>query len=603
MFAVTVLSGAWLINVWLQGEQAVRRNSPSPLHSAVLDPYDTPLLQDYRAFRNALINKDVDSLAVLAQQDNDFLAYRASLVLGRWTDLDPSLRLEHYRRAAELRVDEPLARQENREFLIEMGAIAEAAGERAAALEAYGEAMPHPVAVSAVQRLESDPYRLSNLYLQSRLHRKALDALGGRAAPSIEAPAHQALGEHKEALAAFERWLDEQPASIDARYGEAWSHYYLGNLSTSNALFETLPGENSLYARALIARRNGDLSRAVDLMLQTGSPSRIWLASSWLEAEDRYREALDVYLHLAEGSSSYTDDAAYRALVLAGRVGDSDARDKANQLLPEGSFFALRRGSEPLLPDRSELPSVRLPVQELALELARLGDFQSAVGELVFALQDIDDEAAAVSLAETLQMLGEFRQSQRAAQRFVSNGSREVRTWRAAYPRAYSETVLKEAAKHDLEPELLWAIMRQESAFYPKAVSFSNAAGLMQVIPSTWDWLAELQKESPDDPFDPVANIRYGSYYVRWLMNYHDGDAELVIPSYNRGQGYIRRLFEGPVVAGDKDEFFREIDALETREYLQRVTVNYRTYKALYQAEGAGPQASAAEREAAPEVD
>jgi soluble lytic murein transglycosylase-like protein len=67
------------------------------------------------------------------------------------------------------------------------------------------------------------------------------------------------------------------------------------------------------------------------------------------------------------------------------------------------------------------------------------------------------------------------------------------------------------------------------------------------------------------------------------LMEYHNGDAELAIPSYNRGQGYIRRLFESTYVNGDKDEFFREIDALETREYLQRVTVNLETYRALYE--------------------
>ena len=58
-----------------------------------------------------------------------------------------------------------------------------------------------------------------------------------------------------------------------------------------------------------------------------------------------------------------------------------------------------------------------------------------------------------------------------------------------------------------------------------------------------------------------------------------------MVSSYNRGQGYIKRLFEGPVVGQDKDELYREIDAFETREYLQRVMVNYEIYKALYRQE------------------
>src|SRR5690606_28785981 len=69
----------------------------------------------------------------------------------------------------------------------------------------------------------------------------------------------------------------------------------------------------------------------------------------------------------------------------------------------------------------------------------------------------------------------------------------------------------------------------------------------------------------PADMFDPSDNIRYGTFYLRWLLDYLDGDFELAVSSYNRGQGYIRRLFEGEVVAGDKDEFYREIDALEGR--------------------------------------
>ncbi|MEX2543229.1 MAG: transglycosylase SLT domain-containing protein [Trueperaceae bacterium] len=588
--ALTTLAGAWFLNAWLAGARLARQSQSPMLRSAVLDPFESPLLQGYRTYRDSLIGGDLDSLGYLAHRDDSFLAYRASLALARSVELDPAERLVFYRRALQLRVADPLARQENREFHLEMAATAEAAGDRSAATDAYAEALPDPVAVKALERLESDPYRLANTYLQARLYRDALEALDGRAAPSIEAPAHRRLGEHQKALDAYERWLVEQPDNFDARLGRAWSHFYLADSVTAYSLFSALDGSSSLYARALIDRRQGNLTEAVNLIRTSGVASWLWLASSWLEAEDRYAEALSIYLQIAPGDSVYADDAAYRALVLAERLGDQDAAQVARELVPSSSFFGLHLGSTPTLPDSRELPQVNLEVQDLALELARANDSEAAIGELVFALRESEDEATVVSLAETLQLLGEFRQSQRAAQRFVDAGSREVRTWKAAYPRAYPELVRKEAAEQDLDPALVWAVMRQESAFYPNAVSTSNAAGLMQVIPSTWDWLAELQKEEPGDRFDPAANIRYGSYYLRWLMNYHDGDTELVIPSYNRGQGYIRRLFDGPVVGGDKNEFYREIDALETREYLQRVMVNYRTYQALYE----GPESTAA---------
>tara|TARA_B100000686_G_scaffold297129_1_gene329194 strand:- start:659 stop:976 length:318 start_codon:yes stop_codon:yes gene_type:complete len=104
----------------------------------------------------------------------------------------------------------------------------------------------------------------------------------------------------------------------------------------------------------------------------------------------------------------------------------------------------------------------------------------------------------------------------------------------------------------------------------------------MQVIPSTWDWLAELRSETPGDPFNPELNIQYGTTYLAWLMKLFENDLELAVASYNRGQGYIQRLFEGSVVSRDKNELYREIDSLETREYMQQVMVSVAIYRELY---------------------
>jgi soluble lytic murein transglycosylase len=564
---------------------------PRPLvHVALVDPYAQPPLDAYGAVQLAQRTGDRDALRVLADHAEGFLALRLALWLARDPELPASERLGWYERVLELRIDDPLERAARRALHAEVGAVAEEAGYDPRAITAYREALPNQAAIDGLERLERDPYRLANAFLQARMSTRALAALGGRAAPSIEAPALRAVGRHEAALDAFRRWLVEVPGSREALEGIAWSLFSLERWREADAAFATVGGATGTYGRGLVAAREGRITDAVALMMATGRSSDMWLATGWLEARNRVTEAIDAYLRIAAvGDAVYADDAAYRALVLARRLGDDATAARAEAAIPDGSFFALRLGRPldvPRGPTPGSDPLAASATTREALDLARalmiVGDPEAARGELAFALRAAPEREDAILLAEGLQQIGEFRQSQRAAQAWLNAGDRDPRVWRLAYPLAYPESTLVHAASFDLEPALVWAVMRQESAFSPVAVSTSNAQGLMQVIPSTWDWLAELQRERPGDPFDPDTNVRYGSYYLRWLLNYFGGDVELAIASYNRGQGYIRRLFEGELVASDKDDLFRHIDALETREYLQRVTLHLETYRALY---------------------
>ncbi len=587
-----------------------RSTLPVPLvHVAIADPYGHPPLEDYGALQRARRDDDLDAMRALAETADGYLAFRVAELLARAPRLPPDARLAAFERVLALRIDDPLERAARRSLHAEIGAVAEAAAllagdptaaaaARERAIAAYREALPNQAALDGLERLIEDPYRRANAFLQAGLATRALEALDGRAAPSIEAPALRAAGRHEEALEAFERWLDEVPGTRAALEGEAWSLFALERWTEADAAFAALGGAFGSYGRGLVAGREGRIDDAVALMLATGQASRMWLATGWLEGRERWSDAVDAYLAIARtGDATYADDAAYRALVLADRLGDAERATVARDLIPEGSYFALRLGAPLDVPavaseasgvaDPTAASDVAVPsvasVLDLAHALRTVGDHEAARGELVFALRAATDREDVLQLAGALQERhAEFRQSQRAAQALLNTGDRDPRVWRLAYPRAYPDAVDAHGLAFGVEPALVWAIMRQESAFSPVAVSTSNAQGLMQVIPSTWGWLAELQSEDPDDPFDPDANVRYGTYYLRWLLDYFDGDAELVIPSYNRGQGYIRRLYEGDVVARDKDELLRHIDALETREYLQRVTLNLEVYRALY---------------------
>lgn len=569
----------------LLGPGEVRVPRPD-VRVALVDPYADPLLDGYGELRDAILADDLDALRTIAAAANDFRSYRAAALLARHPRLDAAERLTFFDRELELRVEDPLERAARRALLLEVARTAEAASDTERAIAAYREALPETDAILALARLIDDPYRLANAYAQAGQQRRALEALDGRAAPSLEAPALRALGRHEEALDAFRRWLAEVPTSREASEGIAWSLFSLERWDEADAAFAAL-GNGGLYGRGLVAGRQGRIDDGVRHLLATGVASQQWIASGWLEARGRYRDAIDVYLTIARGgNATYADDAAYRALVLARRLGDEALAASAAALVPDGSYFALLLGRPLTLPDASTLEAREPEAVELARALARVHDHDAAIGELVFAMRAATDPADVVALAEALQHVhGEFRQSMRAASALMGQGVQDVRVWRLAWPQAYPAVVAENAERFSVEDALIWSIMRQESAFSRVALSRSNAMGLMQVIPSTWNWLAELKRESPGDPYDPSDNVRYGAFYLRWLLDYFDGDMELVIASYNRGQGYIGRLFAGDVVRGDKDELYRHIDALETREYLQRVMVNLETYRLLYGSE------------------
>ncbi len=608
-----------------------RHAVPDGRLAAVFDPYAVEPLKPYGSFRDAVRSGDALALQHLAAGSDGYLAYRASLELARWKTIDAVTRLAYYRRALALRIDDPLARDEARTLHLEAGRTAEEAGALAAAAAYYREALPLKGAIEGLTRLEPDARKRAQDLLDARLYQDALDALGTVPDAKIRAQAELGLDHYDKALPAYRQWVSESPGDATARGGLAWTLYYLGRLDEAARIFQGMSGWNALYGRALIASKQGHLDTAVALLKRTGRADELWKATTLLEAKQRYADAIPIYLELARGASPYADDAAYRAYVLARRLGMADTARTAASLVPAGSFFALTMGrpldvptpepagavlTRPAAPRPQPEPALPAPgaatgvlrgdaapsdagtaVDTLRLARALVGvhDTPAAIGELLFELRTLgattdaskppapSDEARIVSLAQMLQSLGEYRQSVYAARELIARGSRSIAVWRLAYPTAYAPTVERQAAAAGISPVLVWAVMRKESAYSPVAVSRSDAMGLMQVTPPTWDWLAQLQgNDPPADPFDPTANIRYGAYYLGFLMRQFQGDQALAVASYNRGQGYISRLFADPQVHGNMNDLYRAIDSFETREYMQAVLVNVAVYKALY---------------------
>lgn len=99
----------------------------------------------------------------------------------------------------------------------------------------------------------------------------------------------------------------------------------------------------------------------------------------------------------------------------------------------------------------------------------------------------------------------------------------------------YNDAIAVAAHLYKLDPNLIRAIIRAESAFNPFAVSSAGALGLMQLMPEVAEELSVL------DPFDPRQNIFGGARYLRQLLDRNDGNLDLAVASYNAGPGAVDR--------------------------------------------------------------
>ena len=134
---------------------------------------------------------------------------------------------------------------------------------------------------------------------------------------------------------------------------------------------------------------------------------------------------------------------------------------------------------------------------------------------------------------------------------------------RIRYPLKYESIVRGHARNYRLDPALLAAVIYQESKFRPTVKSTSGAIGLMQLLPDTAKGIAVHTGGTHfrvSDLYDPELNVRYGSWYLRHLLDKY-GDERTALAAYNAGQENVdewRRNGQGIAFA-------------ETRSYVSRV--------------------------------
>lgn len=223
-----------------------------------------------------------------------------------------------------------------------------------------------------------------------------------------------------------------------------------------------------------------------------------------------------------------------------------------------------------------------------AVELRTLGLEQEAGREVAWLLDRYGrSRTALVELIVRLHEAGGYHQGLRLARLHFRDGLErgvepvQPSLWAVAYPTVYLPTI-RALSGAQFDPYLAAAIIREESQYDARAVSRVGAIGLMQLMPSTAQAVAQQNggAVSREDLFDHETNIRYGVRYLEQLLGQFNGNLVHAVAAYNAGP---------PVVAswiqkfGDRepDEFVEMIPFQETRQYVRRVLRSYREYRRL----------------------
>jgi soluble lytic murein transglycosylase len=138
------------------------------------------------------------------------------------------------------------------------------------------------------------------------------------------------------------------------------------------------------------------------------------------------------------------------------------------------------------------------------------------------------------------------------------------------FPLKYRDEVDSVSKRLEVDKKLIFAIIKIESNFKKDAVSSKGAVGMMQVMPSTAEWILKKngRKVEKYDLYEPAHNIEIGTLYLRYLLDRYKGDVKKVLIAYNAGPS---RLGDGS---------WKEIE--ETKNYLIKYKIVKKGYDLVF---------------------
>jgi soluble lytic murein transglycosylase len=262
----------------------------------------------------------------------------------------------------------------------------------------------------------------------------------------------------------------------------------------------------------------------------------------------------------------------------------------AQRLSGAGAPAALPRGATPTLPAN--------PAEAFAADpgFARV-DLLRRIGLIEYAWEELEDVVQS-SVGDPVRLYGassayvrdeRYHLALRIVRRhfgaLTASGDPTLPRafWEVIYPFGWRNEVMEAAGRVGLDPFLVAGIVREESSYYPRAVSRAGARGLMQLMPATARPMADVRGLPFDGGGlldDPRANLEMGCAFMAGLMREFP-DPRLAIAAYNAGPRRVRDWWKARRTS-DLEAFVEQIPYDETRAYVKRVMLSWSEYRRLY---------------------
>lgn len=152
------------------------------------------------------------------------------------------------------------------------------------------------------------------------------------------------------------------------------------------------------------------------------------------------------------------------------------------------------------------------------------------------------------------------------------------------FPLQYSQSVVKYSKEYDVDPFIIYAIIRVESKFNPYAKSNKGAMGLMQITPQTGKYIAELLNTDNYEEsklYNTDLNIQFGAFYFSKLYNDFNRDVDCALAAYNGGRGNVNKWIE----TNSEGKSYLDVAKIpfqETKNYVIKVRRIYELYRFIY---------------------
>ncbi|KAB3529984.1 lytic transglycosylase domain-containing protein [Alkaliphilus pronyensis] len=562
-------------------------NNQQKIDNLRADPYLNNVTGPIEQLELLQLLKDDNSLASqetlkeLAQQVNA-TGYMANLILAEKLEENGEDPIEYYRKALKL--------YESPETQLKLARALENRQEIDEAIKIYMAVIYDDEAINALQELGVNYSTIISRLIEDKQYSLAKEYIDKGILEAKDDEIKSLNIQHSLLYAKTEEYHKAIPlmeSIIDGGYHDSnflwWYGRSLEGVGEKGRAIEVYKDLDKLgaYRLGLLYEEKGNVKEAAKAYINSNAHISLWKGARILDDLSMEQEALQVYRQLAKETGVYQEDAAYRGYILHKKYYQS-TDEELTKILEKSPAWMTAIGKEFIWQIDKEMTAIlpdfinRVDLYEAAGE-HKMADIERSIGEKHTSTEE------KLGLSEWYQQQGNYFMSVRWGIRALKEAT-SLKAYQLAYQKPYEEEVLAVAEKYHIDPYLIWAVMREESHYNKDAMSRAGALGLMQIMPTTGQDIANRLKVnySDTDMLIPEKNIEFGGFYISLMLKMFDGDLDKALAAYNGGLGNVRK-WSRTSIGGTPEGFPTSINFRETRKYITKVKNSYYTYLWIYQ--------------------